>query len=96
MTLKLTWQLHDQAKWKSVALAFAANAYLNASNPPSASLPPRIVQFHAERDMNKGFINLLIRSVLSGLKGNNDHVEGKQEDLSFEEKKKARKEAQKK
>jgi len=60
--------LKDKAKWMSSVLAFAANTYLNAANPYSPALPPRIVQFHAERNMNKGFINLLIRSVLAGLK----------------------------
>ena len=57
-----------KAKWKSSVLAFAANTYLNASNPASANLPPRIVKFHVERDMNKGFVNILIKSILSGLK----------------------------
>ncbi len=66
--LAIDLELHDQAKWKSAVLAFAANTYLHSSNPPSANLPARIVQFKAERNMNKGFINLLIKSVLSGLK----------------------------
>ena len=66
--LKVDLALQDKAKWKSSVLAFAANTYLDASNPGSANLPPRIVQFHVERDMNKGFVNIIIKSVLSGLK----------------------------
>jgi hypothetical protein len=31
-------------------------------------LPPRIVQFHVARDMNKGFINIILKSLLNGLK----------------------------
>ena len=66
--LEVDLELHDKAKWKSSVLSFAANTYLNASNPVSAEWPAREVQFKAERDMNKGFVNILIKSVLSGLK----------------------------
>jgi hypothetical protein len=66
--LKVNLALANKAKWKSSVLAFAANTYLDASNPGSATLPPRIVNFHVERDMNKGFVNILIKSVLNGLK----------------------------
>ena len=57
-----------KAKWKSSLIAFAANAIVDSSNPPSEKLPPRIVKFEAKRDMNKGFINLIIKSILSGVK----------------------------
>jgi hypothetical protein len=66
--LKIDLSLRDKPAWQSSVLAFAANTYLDASNPGSANQPPRIVQYHVERDMNKGFINILIKSVLSGLK----------------------------
>ena len=66
--LKVDLALQNKAKWTNSVLAFAANTYLDASNPGSSNLPPRIVQFHIERDMNKGFVNILIKSVLSGLK----------------------------
>ena len=66
--LEVDLQLHDKAKWKSSVLSFAANTYLNSSNPASANEPPRTVQFHAERNMNKGFVNLLIKAILSGVK----------------------------
>jgi hypothetical protein len=66
--LEIDLALRERAKWQSAVLAFAANTYLHSSNPPSANIPPRVVDFYAERDMNKGFINMLIRSVLSGLK----------------------------
>jgi hypothetical protein len=66
--LEVNLALQDKAKWKSSVIAFAANAYLAASNPGSANLPPRIVQYHVERDMNKGFVNILVKCVLGGLK----------------------------
>jgi len=66
--LKVDLDLPKKAKWKSSVIAFAANTVLNSSNPGSANLPPRIVTFRAERNMHKGFINIVIKSVLSGLK----------------------------
>jgi hypothetical protein len=66
--LRVDLDLPKKAKWKSSVVAFAANTVLNSSNPGSADLPPRVVQFRAERNMNKGFINIIIKSVLSGLK----------------------------
>jgi hypothetical protein len=41
---------------------------LNSSNPVSSDLPPREVKFSIERDMTKGFVNVLIKSILNGLK----------------------------
>jgi hypothetical protein len=38
------------------------------ANPAAASQPPRVVQFHTERDMNKGFINIILKSFFSGMK----------------------------
>jgi hypothetical protein len=66
--LKINLEIQDNMKWQNSILAFAANKYLHSSNPISADLPPRIVQFKVNRDMNKGFINILIKSVLNGLK----------------------------
>ena len=63
-------------------LAFAANTYLDQANPASAHMPARIVKFHVDRDMNKGFVNILIKSHFKWGKRNHDHVEGKQESLS--------------
>jgi len=61
-------QLKQQAKWISSVIAFAANTATNASNPESENLPPRVVHFEVKRDMNKGFVNVLIKSLLMGLK----------------------------
>jgi hypothetical protein len=58
----------DKAAWKNSVLSFAANAVVASSNPASEVLPPRIVKYHVERDMNKAFINLTLISVLEGLK----------------------------
>ena len=60
-------ELEDKAKWKSAVLGFAANTYLNASNP-AGNLPPRVVQFEVIRDMRKGYLSMLIKSVLDGVK----------------------------
>ncbi len=66
--LEVDLNLPKKAKWKSSVIAFAANAILASSNPGSAKLPPRIVQYQVNRDMNKGFVNIILKSVLSGLK----------------------------
>jgi len=66
--LDVDLNLEDHAKWISAVGAFAANTVLNNSNPSSDKLPPRIVKFSAERDMNKAFVNLMIKSILDGLK----------------------------
>jgi len=49
-------------------ISFAANTYLLSNNPTDPSLPPRKVHFIASRNMNKGFIHILIQSILSGVK----------------------------
>ncbi|HSF52554.1 MAG TPA: DUF748 domain-containing protein, partial [Algoriphagus sp.] len=66
--LQIDLQLHDQAKWKSSIVTFGANTALISRNPISETAPERTVHFAAERDMNKGFINLIIKSVLNGMK----------------------------
>ncbi len=66
--LVIDLELHNQAKWKSAIIAFTANTVLNSSNPTAADLPPREVQFQIERDMTKGFVNVLLKSALNGLK----------------------------
>jgi len=66
--LEVDLELKEQAKWKSSVIAFAANAVVNSSNPVSTDLPNRIVQFQIERDMTKGFVNVVIKSILNGVK----------------------------
>jgi hypothetical protein len=66
--LNIDLELKEKAKWKSSVLAFAANVVVASSNPPSPDLPPKIVKYHVDRDMNKSFVNITIKSVLSGLK----------------------------
>jgi hypothetical protein len=66
--LDIDIDLEGKAKWKSSVLAFGANTVLPAANPPSTDKPQRIVKFSAGRDMNKAFVNLIIKSVLNGLK----------------------------
>jgi hypothetical protein len=55
-------------KWQNDVVAFAANTYLSTNNPASADLPPKVVQFKAERDMNKGGFNIILKSFLGGMK----------------------------
>lgn len=66
--LDIDVELEGKAKWKSDVLAFGANALLPSANPASADLPPRIVKFQVDRDLNKSFVNLTIKSILKGLK----------------------------
>ena len=92
--LKVDLQLKEQAKWKSSLLAFAANEVVNSANPVNETLPPRIVNFHVERDMNKGFINIVIKSALNGLK--ETIMMSKENKKAYKEtKKQARQEAKK-
>lgn len=66
--LEVDIHLKKKAKWMSSVLAFTANQALHGSNPPSDKLPPREVKFKVDRDPLKGFINLLLKSLLNGLK----------------------------
>jgi len=66
--LDLTYDLQKFSKIKNSLITFAAKNYLNKSNPVSPEKPPRLVKFSVERDWNKGFMNLIIKSVVSGLK----------------------------
>jgi hypothetical protein len=60
--------LEDKAKWKSTVLGFAANTILVSANPASPDLPVREVKFEVIRDPRKGFMNMIIKSILDGLK----------------------------
>jgi hypothetical protein len=66
--LVIDFELEDKAKWKSTVLGFAANTYLNAGNPVSEDLPERVVQFRVERDPRKGYLAMLVKSILTGIK----------------------------
>lgn len=66
--LEIDLKLREQAKWKSSIITFAANSILNENNPVTEKAPQRIVQFNIKRDMTKGFLNVLIKSLLNGLK----------------------------
>jgi hypothetical protein len=92
--LDIDLELPEQAKWKSSVLAFAANTYLNASNPASTNLPARVVQFRAEREMNKGFFNMVIKSILAGLK--ETMIMSKENRKTYKDAKKEAKKAKKK
>ena len=92
--LDIEIELEGKAKWKSSVLAFGANTILPSANP-AAGQPTRIVQFHAERDMHKSFVNITIKSLLAGLK--ETMIMSKENKKAFrEEKREAKKEAKKK
>jgi len=93
--LDIEIDLEGKAKWKSSVLQFGANTILPAANPASATMPPRIVNFRAERDMHKSFVNITIKSLLAGLK--ETMIMSKENKKAFRaEKKEAKKEAKKK
>ncbi len=80
-------------KWQNSVVAFAANTYLSANNPTSADQPPKIVHYQAERDLNKGGFNPIIRSFLSGMK--ETMIMSKENKKAYKEEKRKRKEEKK-
>lgn len=66
--LDIDLQLTDKSKLQNSIITFAANTLLINSNPTKAGQPPRVVKYSAARDMNKGFINLILKSFFSGMK----------------------------
>jgi hypothetical protein len=91
--LDITLALKEKAKWKSAVLAFSANTILPVANP-SVDKPARIVQYHVDRDVNKSFVNLVIKSLLSGLK--ETFIMSKENKKVYKEKKEKAKEESKK
>lgn len=65
--LDLNVDLKKFSKFKNSLISFAANSYLNSSNPPAPGKAAREVKFNVERDQHKGFMNLVIKSIISGL-----------------------------
>jgi hypothetical protein len=77
---RMTFLYHDleirfQGKAKSkgsnignAIISLAANTYVFSNNPKSPNVPPRNVNFSLNRDMNKGFIDILVKSILKGAK----------------------------
>jgi len=49
-------------------LSLVTNTYILSSNPIDTNLPAREVHFFAKRDRNKGFIHILVLSLLDGIK----------------------------
>jgi hypothetical protein len=66
--LKIEAHLEKQPAWKNSILSVAANTVVPSSNPVTESAPPKVVDFQIERDMNKAFVNVVIKSALTGLK----------------------------
>jgi len=66
--LDIDLQLKEKTKLLNSILTFAANTVLINSNPAKAGQPPRVVKFNADRDMNKGFINIILKAFFSGMK----------------------------
>jgi hypothetical protein len=68
--LNISIEKKDENKKKDVTnllFSMAANTYIYSNNPAKDN-PPRKVSFFKERNMNKGFIHLLIQGLLSGIK----------------------------
>ena len=70
-------------------VAFAANTYLSTNNPPSAGIPPKVVNYKVDRDMNKGGFNIILKSFLSGMK--ETMIMSKENKKAYKEQKKAAK-----
>ena len=69
--LNIEIQSDDKQKKKGMhyhLLSAAANTIMHSNNPANPDLPARKVEYTVVRDMNKGFINLIIKSILSGVK----------------------------
>jgi hypothetical protein len=66
--LDIDLQLKENGKLQNSIFTFAANTLLINSNPAKAGQPPRVVKFYAKRDMNKGFINIILKAFFSGMK----------------------------
>jgi hypothetical protein len=92
--LEIDLELHEKAKWRNGLIAFAANTAVASSNPRSTEVPARVVQFHIERDMNKGFINVIMKSILNGLK--ETIIMSKENRKNYKEEKKEEKKEKKK
>lgn len=92
--LDINLALKEKAKWKSAVLAFGANAVLPTANPSSADKPARIVKFQVDRDMNKSFVNLVVKSLLAGLK--ETMIMSKENKKAYKEEKKILKQKAKK
>lgn len=65
--LDLTIDLKKYSKLKNSLISFAANNYLNSSNPASPGKAARVVKFNVVRDQHKGFMNLVVKSAIAGL-----------------------------
>src|SRR5688572_11653558 len=85
--------LEGKAKWKSTVISFGANTVVPSANP-AEDKPQRIVTFQVERNMYKSFINLLIKSVLAGLK--ETMIMSKENKQTYREKKRELKKEKKK
>lgn len=92
--LKVNLELEDKAKWKSDIITFGANTALNTNNPANPAMPPREVKFQADRDMNRSFVNLIIKSILDGVKETMNLSKENRKEFN-QTKREARKEARK-
>ena len=86
--LDVDLKLSDK-KWQNDVVAFAANTYLSTNNPPSAGIPPKVVNYKVDRDMNKGGFNIILKSFLSGMK--ETMIMSKENKKAYKEQKKAAK-----
>lgn len=92
--LNVDLALKKKSQWLNNTLSFVANSVVANANPAAANLPTREVNFHVDRDMNKGFINIVIKSALNGLK--ETMVMNKENKKAYKEAKKKMKKEQSK
>ena len=66
--LDIEIELKGKSKMEKFSASIWRQYNFPSANPASATMPPRIVKFQVERNMNKSFVNLAIKSLLAGLK----------------------------
>ena len=68
LNIELQRVAKDNTDLSDHVLSILANSVIYSSNPTTKGALARNVDFEVEREMHKGFVNLLIKSVLAGAK----------------------------
>ena len=57
-----------EKEFQKFVLSLAANTYIYSNNPVKSDVAPRRVNYYIKRDRNKGFLHLLIQSLIQGIR----------------------------
>ncbi len=66
--LVMEMQLQEQAKWKNSIISFAANSVVISNNPSGKDNLIKNAVIQIDRDVNKGFVNVILKSFFNGVK----------------------------